>query len=171
MLKINELNLLLKNLGEKMWCLSISIAGKRHHDHGNFYKGKHLMGAGPPTLANNEDNLLQACPLDSLDWVTPGLGLDSQMTLGCDKLTAETPQDTELSLGHLVYLPPHPTCWDNRHVPLYPAPHSELLQSWHFLMSMWLCVWISIHSNFLLTLWVLEWKYPVCPFYYCASWE
>jgi hypothetical protein len=28
-------------------CLSqCSIAGKRHHDHGNSYKGKHLSGAG-----------------------------------------------------------------------------------------------------------------------------
>ena len=27
-------------------CLRISIAVKRHHDHGNSYKGKHLAGAG-----------------------------------------------------------------------------------------------------------------------------
>jgi hypothetical protein len=27
-------------------CLRISIAVKRHHDHCNSYKGKHLIGAG-----------------------------------------------------------------------------------------------------------------------------
>ena len=29
-----------------MYCLRVSIAMKRHDDHGNFYKEKHLIGAG-----------------------------------------------------------------------------------------------------------------------------
>jgi hypothetical protein len=27
-------------------CLRVSIAVKKHHDHGNSYKGKHLVGEG-----------------------------------------------------------------------------------------------------------------------------
>jgi hypothetical protein len=27
-------------------CLKVFIAVKRHHDHGNYYKGKHLIGDG-----------------------------------------------------------------------------------------------------------------------------
>jgi hypothetical protein len=30
----------------KVWCLRVSIALKRHHDHSNSYRGKHLIGAG-----------------------------------------------------------------------------------------------------------------------------